>query len=88
MTHTRRAGARSLGVVLASVVALSLYAPVSSATAKVVRTRVAPAACACTVTLSPVSGIRGSVVSVIQAPRRFPRSEAGMEAPIWSKVVP
>jgi hypothetical protein len=51
-------------VVLASVVALSLYAPMSSATAKVVRTRVAPAACACTVTLSPVSGIRGSVVSV------------------------
>ncbi len=64
MIRTRRAGARYLGVVLASVVALGLYTPMSSASAKVAPAKVAPAACACSITLTPVAGMRGSVVTV------------------------
>ena len=64
MIRTRRAGARSLGTLLAGIVALALYAPMSSAVAGVVPHRVVPAACACSITLTPEQGIKGSVVSV------------------------
>lgn len=63
MSRTHRAGARYLGAALAGVLALGLYLPMTSATAKVAPHRVVPAACACTVTLTPVSGIKGSVVT-------------------------
>src|SRR5262249_33657926 len=57
-------GSRNLGLLLAGALALCLYAPMSPATAKVAPARVQPMACACTVTLTPVSGIRGSEVVV------------------------
>jgi hypothetical protein len=64
MIRTRRVGARSLGALLAGVVALALYVPMSSAVAKVAPHRVVPAACACSITVTPQSGIKGSVASV------------------------
>jgi hypothetical protein len=56
---TRRAGVRYLGAVVASVIALNLYTPLSTASAAV-----SPAACVCSITLNPVSGPRGTVVTV------------------------
>jgi hypothetical protein len=64
MTRTHRGTARSLGLLLAGAVALSLYTPMTSATAKVAPAGVQANACACTVTVTPASGIRGSVVTV------------------------
>lgn len=59
MIGTRRAGVRYLGVFVASVIALNLYGPLSTASAAV------PAAtCTCTITLSPASGPQGASVKV------------------------
>ena len=59
MIGTRRAGVRYLGVVVASVIALSLCAPLGTASAAV-----PTATCTCTITLSPVSGPQGTSVKV------------------------
>jgi hypothetical protein len=59
MIGTRRIGLRYLGAVVASVTALSLYAPLSTASAAV-----SPAACVCKITLNPVSGPQGTNVTV------------------------
>lgn len=59
MIGTRRIGVRYLGVALASIIALNLYGPLSNASATV------PAAtCVCSITLHPVSGPRGTAVTV------------------------
>jgi hypothetical protein len=58
MIGTRRAGIRYLGAVVASVIALNLYAPLSTASAAV------SATCTCTITLNPVSGPQGTTVTV------------------------
>lgn len=60
MIGTRRMGVRYLGVVLASVIALNLYGPLSSSASATV----SPAACACSITLHPVGGPRGTSVAV------------------------
>jgi hypothetical protein len=58
MIGTRRAGIRYLGVVVASVIALNLYAPLGTASAAV------SATCTCKITLNPVSGPQGTTVTV------------------------
>jgi hypothetical protein len=59
MIGTRRAGIRYLGVVVASIIALNLYAPFSTASAATPTTT-----CVCKVTLNPVSGSQGTMVAV------------------------
>jgi len=59
MKSTRRAGVRYLGVVVAGLIGLTLCAPLISASATV-----SPATCTCTITLHPVSGPRGTSVTV------------------------
>ena len=59
MIGTRHARIRYLGVVVASIIALNLYTPLTTASAA------APAAtCACKITLNPVSGPQGTTVTV------------------------
>jgi len=59
MIGTRRLGVRYLGMVIAGVVALGLYTPMSAASAAV-----ATSTCVCSVTVNPVSGARGSSIEV------------------------
>jgi hypothetical protein len=60
MNGTRRVGVRSLGAAIASVVALSLLAPLGSASAGVS----AAETCTCSITLHPVAGPRGTSVTI------------------------
>jgi hypothetical protein len=62
MIGTRRTGVRYLGVVVASVLALNLYTPLSSASATV-----PPTTCVCSITLHPVSGPRVTSVTITGA---------------------
>jgi len=59
MIGTRRVSVRYLGMLIAGIVALGLYTPVSSASAAV-----ATSTCVCKVTVNPVSGGRGSSIEV------------------------
>lgn len=62
MIGTHRAGVRYLGAVVAGIMALSLYGPLVGARAD---TPTAPTAtCTCSITLKPVSGPRGTSVTV------------------------
>lgn len=63
MIRTHRPGIRYLGAMIASVVALSLYAPLSS-TASAAPAAAPTATCACSITLNPVSGPRGTTVTI------------------------
>jgi hypothetical protein len=60
MIGTRRPGVRYLGAMIASVIALNLYTPLSTASAAAVP----EATCACSITLHPVSGPRGTSVTI------------------------
>jgi hypothetical protein len=62
MIGTRRVSFRYLGAVVASVIALNGYTPLSTASASAV----APSAttCVCTIALHPVAGSRGTVVNI------------------------
>ncbi len=61
MIGTHRARVRYLGAVVASVIALNLYTPLSTASASVAT----PAStCVCTIALHPVAGSRGTVVNI------------------------
>lgn len=61
MIGTRRLGVRYLGVMVASVIALNLYTPLSTASASAA---VPAATCACSITLHPNSGPRGTSVTI------------------------